>query len=372
MSIIKNVLSRLTEGSIKSSISLIEDLISKQFCATLTATSDQVGFYYVMSWLKSLEFSADSKHVFYSKNEDTSFADGNYLLKWNNKLLLLTITSSSVSPFTGTVSKTVNIKLLGGRTQDISQMLDEINSKKKKEPTNVSIYIYSNWWRLAKEAPFRNPNTLFYEDELLSTITNECQVFLEKKEDYLSKGIPWRRGYILYGQPGNGKSSFVYGIATQLKLPIYIINSTQIEKLNDMMLGIEDRAIILIEEIDTVTVNRDTPDIPTPTADNPSLSTHKVFGSFLNALDGLIAKEGILVFATTNYLEKLDKALVRPGRFDRLVEIKNCTPDLASRMFNLHFPDSDPDNFAAMFENNDLSVSHAQELLLKMNLDKEQ
>ncbi|MFM9673801.1 AAA family ATPase, partial [Streptomyces galilaeus] len=66
-----------------------------------------------------------------------------------------------------------------------------------------------------------------------------------------------------------------------------------------------EKALILIEEIDTFEVSRNDENKPIPTADNPTLTTHKVFGDFLNSLDGITAKEGIIMFATTNHREKL-------------------------------------------------------------------
>jgi len=357
------------EKTVATNLSLAVDCVGKKLCASLTASSTDPGFHHILMWLESLGFSTTTNHVNYtSNNRETSPADGIYFLRWNTKILMLTISSLDPTVF-GAINKKISIKILGGNREDVNEILEEI--KQLKENVNkdfISIYTYDGWWRLSgKKAP-RPIKTLFYADNILEDLTQDCLSFFEKQEEYRNKGIPWRRGYILYGEPGNGKTSLVFGIASQLKLPIYVVNLTHADSLGKMLIDIDEKCLILIEEIDTFTVSRADENTPIPTTENPTLTTHKVFGDFLNSLDGLTSKEGIVLFATTNHKDKLDAALIRPGRFDKHVEIKNCTSELAKEMFLLHFPKKSPTEFATLFKNNDLSVSYAQELLLEMSV----
>jgi chaperone BCS1 len=131
-------------------------------------------------------------------------------------------------------------------------------------------------------------------------------------------GIPYRRGYLLYGPPGTGKSSFITALAGALHLNICIV-SLQSRGLTDDILNhllnvAPQRSILLLEDIDV--------------AMEKGL-TNVTLSGLLNALDGVAATEGggRIIFMTTNHIERLPAALIRPGR----VDLKECL-DLASEM----------------------------------------
>ena len=149
---------------------------------------------------------------------------------------------------------------------------------------------------------------------------------------YVKLGIPYRRGYLFYGPPGNGKTSAVLGLATEFGMDIAILNlkSTQMsdDDLSVALTSAPPNTLILLEDIDCVVSDRDTEGVVT-------------FSGLLNALDGLGSAHGQIVFMTTNHRDNLDEALIRPGRCDVQREFPNASSSQKIQMFHRFFPDSD-------------------------------
>ena len=148
-------------------------------------------------------------------------------------------------------------------------------------------------------------------------------------------GIPYRRGYLLHGPPGCGKTSFALVLASELKLNICILNLSQ-EGMSDNNLAetlrsAPENAIILLEDVDAVFVERK--------QSNSNNKTSISFSGLLNAIDGIAAQEGRIFFMTTNHLEMLDPALIRPGRCDVQLEVKRASKMQLERMFLRFFPE---------------------------------
>lgn len=142
------------------------------------------------------------------------------------------------------------------------------------------------------------------------------EFFLHSGEFFTKYDIPYKRGILLYGTPGNGKTTLVKSIAGSVSAPIVywqITEYTTSYSINEVFKKVTKMApiILVIEDIDSM--------------------PEEARSVFLNTLDGASTKEGIFLIGTTNYPEKIDPALInRAGRFDRAYEI--TTPDYHSRM----------------------------------------
>lgn len=142
---------------------------------------------------------------------------------------------------------------------------------------------------------------------------------MSSEEWFANRGIPFRRGYLLYGIPGTGKSTTVHALASELNLPIYILMlslNLDDSSLADMMRYLPSHCVLLLEDLDVAFKSR--VDNGNERKENESSVT---LSGLLNAIDGLAAPEGRLLFATTNHVEKLDPALIRPVSVFKSVEI---------------------------------------------------
>lgn len=149
-------------------------------------------------------------------------------------------------------------------------------------------------------------------DELVKAI----ELFRGREDWYFERGIPWRQGIMLFGPPGSGKSSTALAVASHFGMDIALLNlngfSVNDETLRKMMSRLPPNTLVLLEDVDCLGISR------TKQRGNSEKIT---FSGFLNALDGVTASEGRVVLMTTNHIEKLDPALVRPGRVDVKMEI---------------------------------------------------
>ncbi|KAM3694343.1 hypothetical protein ACJW30_07G049800 [Castanea mollissima] len=172
---------------------------------------------------------------------------------------------------------------------------------------------------------FKHPITfekLAMDPKQKEMLINDLDRFIGRKDLYKNVGKAWKRGYLLYGPPGTGKSSLIAAMANHLKFNIYDLNLScrySDEDLRSILLSTTNRSILVIEDIDCGAVLDD---------------KRREFDSFtlsglLNIIDGLWSScgdERIIVF-TTNHKDRLDPALLRPGRMDVHVHMSYCTID---------------------------------------------
>ncbi len=161
-------------------------------------------------------------------------------------------------------------------------------------------------------------------------LVEEARRWLTSEDWYRARGIPWRRGWLLYGRPGTGKTALARAVAEDLDLPVFVydlasLQNDELQEAWSQMLA-EVPCLALIEDIDAVFDGRR----------NVSCGEGRqslTFDCLLNCLDGMQRADGLLVVITTNRLEKIDPALgtpdetgnsTRPGRIDRALEL----PDL--------------------------------------------
>lgn len=148
---------------------------------------------------------------------------------------------------------------------------------------------------------------LFLPEDIKSEIRSLVENFLASKEFYMKNKIPWKRGILLFGAPGNGKSSIIKTIISNYNFkPVTIAAGTNDEGIREAFSYAEEQspALLYFEDLDSILGN------------NIDIS------SFLNLMDGISSKNGLLVIATANNVKKLAANITdRPSRFDRKFEI---------------------------------------------------
>lgn len=156
---------------------------------------------------------------------------------------------------------------------------------------------------------------VFLEENLKKEIYRSIDEFFAESGGFFKKyNIPYKRGVLLYGKPGNGKTTLVKSIANSISAPVaywQITEYTSSYSIDEVFTTVAKMApmVLVIEDIDSM--------------------PEDVRSVFLNTLDGAISKEGIFLIGTTNYPDKIDPALInRAGRFDRAYEIKLPTEEL--------------------------------------------
>lgn len=137
-------------------------------------------------------------------------------------------------------------------------------------------------WQLVQQKKPRAVESVVLDSDIAQTVIQDISTFLGSAQKYLSKEVPYRRGYLLYGPPSTGKTSFVQVVAAELRLDICYLNlaggNLDDDGLNTLLTSAPDRAIILLEDIDAIFVER------TSVQEQRQAVT---FSGLLNALDGI-------------------------------------------------------------------------------------
>lgn len=209
---------------------------------------------------------------------------------------------------------THNLEAFGALKKFLGELPTQFFSSEKVE------YLYTpnkdGAFRMSGRLIKRPIETVFLSEGTLESFIEDIETFFDHKERYINFGIPYHRGYLLYGPPGTGKTSIVKALATEYSMNVYSASLNDINsdrEMSTMVNEIGDNSIFLMEDVDafSVAVNREDGNA----SDGLSLS------GLLNALDGVQTLHNCIIIMTSNHPERLDPALLRPGRIDQKIHI---------------------------------------------------
>lgn len=253
--------------------------------------------------------------------------------------------------------------------QSLLEDARELVHPKGEKRISIMTARYGGWAGTVKRRP-RPIESVILQKGMMEELIADMKLFRSREEWYIERGIPYRRGYLLSGPPGSGKSSAVVALASHFDMDIAIMNLNSSDRtddeLRDSMADVPTNTLVLIEDIDCVFTER-----------KAEKKRNKLtFSGLLNAIDGVAAGEGRILFLTTNHPEKLDPALVRPGRADIRKEIGPPDAGQICRLFERFFPSASPSQTLQFVEAIDTpdqtSMAALQGHLLKYSDDANQ
>lgn len=248
---------------------------------------------------------------------------------------------------------------------------------KKNELSGTTTTTSSNLkWNKYELISFKTFDNIFFRDK--NILLKKLNYFLNKESDYKKKGIPYNLGFLYYGDPGCGKTSCIKAIANYTNRHVVEINLKNIKSCKDFvntfnMEYIDEQyvphknKIIVLEDIDCmidIVKSRkedSSPDDYTNLGDvkddmvklmmmkeknemeekkklQELISDDKLtLSCILNTIDGILESYGRILIITTNYVDRLDSALIRPGRIDMKVDFTKCTIKMYYEMIENYF-----------------------------------
>ncbi|ESP02843.1 hypothetical protein LOTGIDRAFT_185574, partial [Lottia gigantea] len=268
---------------------------------------------------------------------------------------------------TGAPFETVTLTSFGKNRDLFFEILDHarvIALQKEEGKTVMYTAIGPEWRQFGYPRQKRPIRSVILDKNKSENLLKDVKEFINNPKWYMERGIPYRRGYLLHGPPGCGKSSYIMALAGALDYSICVLNLSERglsdDRLNYLLTVAPEQSIILLEDIDAAFVSRDL------AQENPTAYQgmgRLTFSGLLNALDGVASAEARIVFMTTNYLERLDAALIRPGRVDVKELIDYATEYQLQEMFRRFYPnqvESDAEIFSKQVMSHGKNVSIAQ------------
>ncbi len=359
----------------------------RRFITTVDVTDHDPAYFWIQKWLSQQEYTKKRARLLtvstrmkpnQNPNEDPSGvggrvevifspAPGMHVFRFNGSWLLLNKSRREVDNggFTA-YRETITFQTFSRDVvRDLIYEAREVAFPPEEE--TVGVYRPHGWsWALVHKKLPRDLNSVVLADGLADDIIDDVRDFFSSRQLYLDLGVPYQRGYLLTGPPGTGKTSLVTAIASKFRRDIYMINLSAVgdEQLINIMSQVPEQGVVLIEDMDCSYNLRER------TKDSSLLT----FSGLLNALDGITAPSGRMLFMTSNHPEKLDPAIKRPGRADRTFKLGFATAGQACRMYLRFFPDEVglAEAFAdAVHVGGDVTTATLQEHLLTRRHDCE-
>jgi len=291
-----------------------------------------------------------------NKEEDKKdISHKNIILRCKEKMKIL-------EDYVKHIIRTIN----SNKNRDLHMYKLKVTGNKKKER-------YISWVRNKFITNKTMENTIVTE-QVKKLYYDDLNKFINDKDKYYKKGIPYKRGYLLHGEPGCGKTSLIKAVAHDLNLPIFMLdlsalldNSELMAAMNELNYHInsDEPYLLVFEDLDRTKIFKYmTNDRYYGYEDDGTNTNHGITQDcILNILDGIDECHGRITIITTNDVIKVKKfkSLIRPGRIDISINITYCTIDQIKRILQYYFDDC---NLETININENVTITPAQLLQL--------
>ena len=239
----------------------------------------------------------------------------------------------------------------------LKHTIRQINSNKRKDVYMYKLKAYGNKkksrdivWIKNKFVTNKTMQNTIVPDNVKKMYYDDMTNFIGDKERYFKKGIPFKRGYLLHGEPGCGKTSLIKAVAHDFNLPIFMLdlsvlhdNSEVLMAMNELNYHIntDEPYLLVLEDIDRTKIFKSMKKdrYGYEYEDEGTEKGGITQDCILNILDGIDESHGRITIITTNDFDKIKrfKSLVRPGRIDVSLNITFCTRDQIISFIKYYF-----------------------------------
>jgi chaperone BCS1 len=241
-----------------------------------------------------------------------------------------------------------------GRNQAVLKcFVDEIVTCHHRKARVASyLYVYDEGWNYVQAYSPRLLDSVILKPGEKEHIMQDLEMFRASRARYRRLGVPYHRGYLLYGPPGTGKTSLVSALGAKFGMSIYVVNLTELNdrSLKTAMNDVPEDSLILFEDIDCMKAGnrrpesndwrgKQPPSIATEKTD-PAVGFAVTLSGLLSVLDGFHAPENVVYVMTTNKVEALDPALLRPGRIDYRLFMGEASESQRIELYCRFFPEA--------------------------------
>lgn len=292
----------------------------------------------IIKYASYLLKDADSKVLIGYNNKSHNFSPeiyinyGEYEIPFNNTLIRLKYSYYDKPLATSTTIDVFKHLVISNNEEEclLESFIKEAREYQLESKNTHKIICYMmthGTWRILSNQDKRQMKTIYLEQSLKDDLIKDLHNFLNHPQIYQTYGIPYKRNYLLEGIPGTGKTSLILAVASYFNMNIGILSLNK--DLDDYSFmksisNIPDDTILVLEDIDALF--------------DDDRETCLSFSGLLNILDGLARQNKLIIFMTTNHINKLNKSLKRAGRVDYKIHFDFCNQTQIKTIMNSFFP----------------------------------
>ena len=323
-----------------------------QATVTMTVTDDQKAFTWIKNWMENQRLMKKIRHLDIINKGSEKYAllpaPGHHWMLYKGRIVSVTMTRTEEKKMGQTErSETLTLKTVGRKQTLFREMMKEIHATfVKLEEKKPELYAWGQWgdWKEIHGYLPRLLDSVIVPSDDKQHLIKDIELFRASKDWYAKMGIPYRKGYLFYGPPGTGKTSLVTGLSSHFNSNIYMLKLSDMTDttLREAIVGTDPGSFLVIEDVDCITASH-----KRKKRAEDKKATGVTLSGLLNVIDGLFSPSGSIFILTTNHKDKLDPALLRPGRIDIQLSITYATEDQKKQMYGRFFSGDCPEKYLA-------------------------
>lgn len=324
--------------------SRITSLIARFQYNNITIHSNTFKYRNVIKYLRN-EYGKYIKSICIENTDDSdikkinNFSTKNIKINYNNNTMFISIYDNKIC-VSSKASVIIIEAFINHISNDNSEKIITIYHAAKKisksddnnhnSNKNTSVY-----WDRSDSITNKTLENTILDEKNHKELFGDIESFMNKERYYYKVGQPFKRGYLIHGIPGCGKTSIIKAIAANYRLPVFVIdlsitkNNNELTKLINSINSYvgNNKHMVIYEDIDRTTFFAE------------KYRTELTMNCLLNILDGVDEAYGRITVMTANNISNIvsNDALIRPGRIDKIVELSFCTDVQLSQIMKLYY-----------------------------------